>query len=342
MNRLGPLMIDLAGLELEDGERERIRHPLVGGVILFARNYTDPAQLRALTAQIRETRPVLIAADHEGGRVQRFREGFTRLPPMGELGRAFDEDPQQACEMATRLGYVAAVELRAAGVDLSFAPVLDLDYGVSTVIGNRAFHSTAAGVTTLAGAYVAGLHLGGLGACGKHFPGHGYIAADSHDEIPVDTRSFAALEADLQPFLQVPLDAVMPAHVIFPEVDDQPAGFSLRWIELLKNRYGFRGLLFSDDLSMAAAGVAGDATARVEAAWQAGCDMLLLCNSPEQVDRVLSDWQPTPRSLPVHSVEAIRALPMGVAAQACCRSGEYYRQAVSLAGELCARSESRT
>lgn len=336
MTNLGPLMIDVAGLELDDDERRRIAHPQVGGVILFARNYANPEQLRRLTASIREVRSVLIAADHEGGRVQRFRDGFTRLPPMAALGRLYDRDPSAASEAARRLGYLVAAELRGVGVDLSFAPVLDLDYGVSTVIGDRAFHSTAAGVAELAGAFVTGLHQGGLGACGKHFPGHGYIAADSHDEVPVDLRSFEALEADLQPFLQVPLDAVMPAHVIFPAVDDKPAGFSRRWIELLKGRYGFGGLLFSDDLSMAGAGVVGEAPARVEAAWQAGCDMLLLCNSPDQVDRVLREWEPSPRSFPVHGVDEIRALPFGPAARHCCLSGDYYRESVRLAGELCA------
>jgi beta-N-acetylhexosaminidase len=329
-------MIDIAGVELDAVERARIAHPLVGGVILFARNYASPEQLCRLTADVRAVRPVLIAADHEGGRVQRFREGFTRLPPMATLGRLYDHDQDAARDAARHLGYLIAVELRSAGIDLSFAPVLDLDYGVSTVIGDRAFHTTADGVVDLAGAFVAGLHLGGLGACGKHFPGHGYIAADSHDEVPVDTRDFARLEADLQPFLKVPLDAVMPAHVIFPAVDDHPAGFSRRWIGLLKGRYGFGGLLFSDDLSMAGAGVVGEAPARVEAAWQAGCDMLLLCNAPDQVDRVLRDWRPSTRHLPVRSVDGIRALPLGSAAKRCCRAGDYYRSAVRLAGELCA------
>ena len=293
---LGPLMIDVAGLELTDAERERLTHPLVGGVILFKHNYRDPQQLTALCAAIHRLRsPALpIAIDHEGGRVQRCREGFTHVPPMRRLGELWDSDRTAAREAASSLGYLLAAELRACGVDYSFTPVLDLDWGPSGVIGDRAFHKNPDAVAELAGALIDGLRAAGMGCCGKHFPGHGWVAADSHLAIPVDERSLAEMEPDLTPYRHLKLDGVMPAHVIYPKVDPRPAGFSPVWLQKLRTEFKFDGVIFSDDLSMEGAAFAGNMVQRAEAAWAAGCDMLLICNSPDAVADVLANWKPTP------------------------------------------------
>ncbi len=290
----GPLMIDIAGLELTDCDRERLCHPLVGGLILFSRNYESRQQLSKLTAEIHALRspPLLVAIDHEGGRVQRCREEFTCLPPMRSLGELWERDPRQSLEAARRIGYVLATELRQAGVDLSFTPVLDLDWGRSGVVGDRSFHGDPEVVAQLAGQLIEGLHLAGMRACGKHFPGHGWAEADSHVAIPVDPRTLAEIEQDMRPYRSLPLDAIMPAHVIYPQVDSRPAGFSPVWINTLRQDIGFVGVIFSDDLSMQGASVAGDVVERVKAAWSAGCDMLLVCNSPDKVDDVLSLWRP--------------------------------------------------
>ena len=290
----GPLMIDIAGYELTDLERERLAHPLVGGVILFSRNYQSPAQLAALTAEIHSLcfPPLLIATDHEGGRVQRCREGFTRLPPMRRLGEWWDSDAAAALEAARSIGYVLAAELRSCGVDLSFTPVLDLDWGRSSVIGDRAFHADPQAVIALAGALITGMRQAGMAACGKHFPGHGWAEADSHHQLPVDTRTLAELAPDIEPYRQLPLDAVMPAHVVYTSFDKNTSCFSSKWNDLLRNEINFSGVVFSDDLSMQAAGVVGDVVARVDAAWQAGCDMLLICNAPDDVGEVLARWKP--------------------------------------------------
>ncbi|MDD5250536.1 MAG: beta-N-acetylhexosaminidase [Rhodocyclaceae bacterium] len=297
MNTLGPLMIDVAGTLLSDLDRERLRHPLVGGVILFSRNYESPAQLEALCAEIHVLRRLPIAVDHEGGRVQRFREGFTRLPAMRRLGAWWDDEPQAACAAAQAIGFVLAAELRALGVDLSFAPVLDLDWERSGVIGDRAFHRDPRAVIALAGSLIAGLRAAGMACCGKHFPGHGWVEADSHVAIPVDERRLGDMAADMQPYRELQLDAVMPAHVIYAQVDSRPAGFSPLWIEKLRQELGFEGVIFSDDLSMAGASVAGDIVARAEAAWGAGCDMLLVCNAPDAVGELLERWHPAPDPL---------------------------------------------
>ena len=291
---LGPLMIDIAGVQLSAEERDRLSHPLVGGVILFSRNYESHAQLTTLCSEIHVIRtPRLpIAVDHEGGRVQRFRNGFTSLPAMRLLGNLWDTDRARACDAARSIGYVLAAELRALGVDLSFTPVLDLDYGRSAVIGERAFHRDPLGVSELAGALIAGLRMAGMGACGKHFPGHGHVAADSHVAIPVDERDLDDLQDDISPYRQLKLDGVMPAHVIYRRVDDQPAGFSRRWLDFLRGECGFDGVIFSDDLSMQGASVAGDIIARANAAWDAGCDMLLVCNAPDEVGVLLGHWHP--------------------------------------------------
>jgi len=290
----GPLMIDIAGTELTDLDRQRLCHPLVGGIILFSRNYRDRAQLTALCDEIHALREprLLIAVDHEGGRVQRFREGFTRLPPMRALGLLHDSDPVAALEAAHAAGFVLAAELRACGVDYSFTPVLDLDYGPSRVIGDRAFHRDPAVVVALAGALGEGLKAGGMGTCGKHFPGHGYVIPDSHVELPIDDRPLAAMADDLRPYRDLALDAVMAAHVIYECVDCNTAVFSNKWITYLRNDLKFDGVVFTDDLSMAGAGVVGDMLARVETAWAAGCDMLLVCNAPDAVAQVLAGWQP--------------------------------------------------
>jgi beta-N-acetylhexosaminidase len=305
----GPLMIDIAGLRLTDLDRERLKHTLVGGIILFGRNYQCPEQLASLTAEIRTLRSpqLLIAIDHEGGRVQRCREGFTRLPPMRCLGEMWDNKPDEALAAARALGYVLAAELRARGVDMSFTPVLDLDWGRSTVIGDRAFHSDPVVVSQLAAALIEGLHSAGMVACGKHFPGHGWAVADSHVAMPVDERSLAELAPDLQPYRQIKLDAVMPAHVIYPQIDARPAGFSSVWLNKLRGELGFDGVIFSDDLSMQGASVAGDIVGRVSAAWDAGCDMMLVCNSPEAVGDLLDRWQPAPD--PVRAKRIERLLP---------------------------------
>jgi len=290
----GPLMIDIAGKNLTDLDRQRLCHPLVGGVILFSRNYENTDQLQALTAAIHALRTprLLIAVDHEGGRVQRFREGFTRLPAMRRLGLLYDQDAAAGLAAAKATGLVLATELRTRGVDFSFTPVLDLDYGPSRVIGDRAFHRSPAAVVALAGALGEGLKQGGMGTCGKHYPGHGYVIPDSHVDLPVDDRPLAAMADDLLPYRQLPLDSVMAAHVIYENIDSNTAVFSSKWIDYLRNDIKFDGVVFTDDLSMAGAGVVGDMLARVRTAYAAGCDMLLVCNAPEAVAQVLDGWQP--------------------------------------------------
>jgi beta-N-acetylhexosaminidase len=309
MNEYGPLMIDIAGTELSALDRERLCHPLVGGMILFSRNYQSREQLQALCAEIHELRqpPLLIAVDHEGGRVQRFREGFSPLPAMRQLGACWDDAPRSAAESARVIGYLLAAELRALGVDFSFAPVLDLDWGRSGVIGNRSFHASPEAVTCLAGSLIDGMRGAGMACCGKHFPGHGWAEADSHVAIPVDERPLDQLAADMMPYRQLKLDAVMPAHVIYPQVDSRPAGFSPVWLGMLREQLGFDGVIFSDDLSMEGASVAGDIVERAEAAWTAGCDMLLICNAPDAVGDLLDRWQPQPD--PIGATRIAKLLP---------------------------------
>jgi beta-N-acetylhexosaminidase len=291
---LGPVMLDVGGLELTVEERERLRHPAAGGVILFARNFESPRQLLALTGAIRALRrpELLIAVDQEGGRVQRFQNGFTRIPAMRAFGRRWGGGAEEARRLAEAAGYVIAVELRSHGVDFSFAPVLDVDFGSSSVIGDRAFSDDPAVIAALAEAFVAGLKSGGAASVGKHFPGHGFVRADSHVDVPVDERPLEAIEAaDLRPYRGLigrGLDAVMPAHVIYPAVDSRPAGFSPVWLrDILRGRLGFEGMIFSDDLSMEGASVAGGPLERARAALEAGCDMVLLCNAPQNAGALL-------------------------------------------------------
>lgn len=283
---LGPVMLDLAGTELSAEDRELLQHPAVGGVILFARNYQHPAQVAALTAVIRAVREphLLVAVDQEGGRVQRFRDGFKRLPPAGYYTALYQQSPETAKHAAQRMGWLMASELQAVGVDFSFAPVLDIDRGLSRVIGDRAFGQDTPTVMALTGAWMQGVRLAGMVSVGKHFPGHGGVSADSHEALPCDERRWETLWAeDIAPFghlIAQGLEAVMPSHVVYSCLDDAPAGFSPRWLQdILRGQMGFQGAIFSDALDMAAAAAAGDFVGRAQAALAAGCDQLLMCNN---------------------------------------------------------------
>jgi beta-N-acetylhexosaminidase len=298
---LGPVVLDPLGPVLTDDDRRRMLHPACGGVILFARNFENAPQLLALTEEIHSLREpaLLIGVDHEGGRVQRFRDSFTVLPPMRALGGLWDRDREAGRAAAAAAGYIIAAELAAHGLDFSFTPVLDLDYGTNSVIGDRALHFDPHAVGALAAAMIRGLADGGMAAVGKHFPGHGFVAADSHVAIPVDERPLAEiLRKDLAPYvpaIAAGLAGVMPAHVVYPKVDRAPAGYSRAWLQdVLRGRLGFEGLIFSDDLSMAGAGSAGDSAARACAAMDAGCDMVLICNDPQAADRLLEALQGRP------------------------------------------------
>lgn len=296
---LGPVMLDIAGTQLTAGDINRLLHPLTGGVILFTRNYLDVHQLVELTQQIHALRnpPLLIAVDHEGGRVQRFQKGFTKLPAMRELGKIWDRQPARARHLAKQVGFVLAAELNTCGVDFSFTPVLDLDYGQSCVIGDRAFHHDPNAVSDLAHHLMLGLKMGGMSAVGKHFPGHGYIQADSHLEKSIDQRRYLDIEMnDLIPFQQMidlGLAGIMPAHVIYPKVDQHPAGFSTVWLQkVLRTELQFEGCIFSDDLSMqGAADYLESIVKRAQTALSAGCDMLLVCNNPQGADEILNQLQ---------------------------------------------------
>lgn len=305
----GPVILDVEGLVLTQADKNRICHPLTGGVILFGRNYQSRVQLTALTQAIRALRPdVLIAIDHEGGRVQRCKtDGFTHLPAMARLGYLWNGKqlpnglytPAQtallAMKAATAVGYVLASELLACGVDFSFTPVLDVAYGNSSVIGDRAFHSEPSVIATLARSLNHGLLLAGMKNCGKHFPGHGFAQADSHVEVPTDARSLETiLQNDARPYIDLgfALDAVMPAHVIYPQVDRHPAGFSKKWLQdILRRQMEFTGVIFSDDLAMEGASVMGDVVQSGQAALEAGCDAILICNRPELADQLLAHLQ---------------------------------------------------
>lgn len=287
-------MVDLAGSTLSQEEREVLQHPLVGGVILFSRNYESPQQIRQLVTEIHALRTprLLVAVDHEGGRVQRFRDGFTRLPAVGCLGEVHRRDRKLARQYAEASGWLMASELLAVGVDFSFAPVLDLGRKVSSVIGDRAFHRHPDVVADLAHHYMIGMKLAGMMATGKHFPGHGGVAADSHVALPVDERSYAdSMAEDMLPFermIHYDVAAMMMAHVVYPAVDELPSGFSRRWIQdILRGQLRFQGVVFSDDLGMEGAAVMGDYLQRARAALQAGCDMVLVCNSLEGRNQVL-------------------------------------------------------
>jgi beta-N-acetylhexosaminidase len=302
---LGPAVIDVVGLALTDDDRRRLCHPAAGGVILFTRNFQDAQQLVSLTEDIQRLRePELpICVDHEGGRVQRFKAGFTLLPPMRSLGRLWDRDRPAGRAAARAAAYVAASELAAHGVDFSFAPVLDLDFGASGVIGDRALHYDPTAVGALGAALIQGFADAGMAAVGKHFPGHGFCEADSHVAIPTDGRTFAEIwKKDIVPYkpaIEAGMAAVMPAHVIYSQVDPEPAGYSKYWLqEVLRGKLGFDGLIFSDDLSMEGASTAGGIPERARAALGAGCDMVLLCNDPAGQDVLLESLQDVPLAKP--------------------------------------------
>jgi len=298
---LGPLMMDLEGTSITAAERELMAHPLVGGVILFTRNYVDPEQLTELVAGIHAVRtpPLIVAVDQEGGRVQRFQKGFTRLPPARLIGHAFDQDPKGGLELARRTGWLMASELRSHGVDISFAPVIDLDYGVNEAIGTRAFHKRTEAVSQLAIAYMYGMREAGMAATAKHFPGHGAVTADSHHILPGDRRELVDMADDLSPYRRLianGLPSVMVAHIVFPALDAAPASLSSAWIrDVLRGELRFQGVVFADDLSMGGAAAAyGDVVARAEKALAAGCDMLPVCNNRASVLKLLDGLKVEP------------------------------------------------
>ena len=307
----GPVMADISALELNQQERERLRHPAIGAVILFSRNFESVEQLQNLTMQIHELRdpPLLIAVDHEGGRVQRFKEGFTHLPAMRGYGEVFDVDPARALEQCSTAGWLMASELLELGVDFSFAPIADLDSGQSDVIGDRAFHSSPGIASELSLSFMLGMRKAGMAATAKHFPGHGSVQGDSHHMIPVDGRSFDELsENDLVPFrvmIASAVEGIMTAHVIYPQMDQQPPTFSNYWLnEILRKQLAYQGLIFSDDLSMAGAKVAGGPIERANAAMQAGCDMVLLCNDTPALDEVIDGLSTVSLVLPGKRLDA--------------------------------------
>jgi len=297
---LGPLMVDVAGTVLSAEDREVLAHPLVGSVILFTRNYQDPQQLGQLVASIRAVRapPLLVAVDHEGGRVQRFRTGFTLLPALRRVGHLYDQDAAAGLQLAREHGWLMAAELLACGVDFSFAPCVDLDHGLSEIIGDRALHAAPAAVAALSVAYMHGMREAGMAATAKHFPGHGAVVADSHLALPVDRRELADLNGDLQPYqllIENGLPAVMVAHVLLPQIDALPASFSHRWVSgVLRGELGFRGTVFTDDLSMLGAAGVGDIVERSRLALDAGCDVLPVCNDRSQVVRLLDGLKIAP------------------------------------------------
>lgn len=319
-------MIDLEGTAVSAEERELLRHPLVGGVILFTRNYLDPAQLSQLVADVHAVRTpaLIVAVDHEGGRVQRFRQGFSELPAARRIGHEFDADARRGLDLAHTMGWLMAAELRAHGVDLSFAPCVDIDHGVS-FITDRAFHSRPQVVSQLASAYAHGMREAGMAATAKHFPGHGAVAADSHLTLPVDRREMVDLDGDLMPYRRLianGLPAVMVGHLLFPAVDDAPASLSRHWIrDVLRGELRFQGVVFADDLSMGGAAEAyGDVVTRAARALSAGCDMLPVCNRREAVVQLLDRLKVTPepasglRLIRLHgrehyNLEALRARP---------------------------------
>lgn len=314
MPHLGPVMLDFEGVALTPEERELLRHPQTGGVILFSRNYQNPALLKELLQQIRaiDGRHLLVAVDQEGGRVQRFREGFSTLPPLGDIGSLYSGNIKEAQAAAEQHAWKMATEIIACGIDFSFAPVLDLDKNISDVIGNRAFHRDPKIVSDLSKAYIKGMRRAGMAAVGKHFPGHGSVAADSHVALPVDPRSYEEIaNDDLIPFKDTAseLRGIMPAHVIYSAVDPFPAGFSSFWLQkVLRGQLGFEGAIFSDDLSMAGASFAGDATDGAKLALQAGCDMVLVCNDRKSAIRVLEDLERQAKKPNLQSIDRLQKM----------------------------------
>jgi beta-N-acetylhexosaminidase len=311
---MGPLMLDVSGFELTHEEIDILDHPLVGGLILFSRNYHDQKQLSDLVRHVRSVarNDLLIATDHEGGRVQRFREGFSKIPAMGSIALQSNENIQQSGYLCEQFGWLMAAELLAFDIDISFAPVLDI-HGVSAVIGDRSFHQLPDEIVQLASQFIKGMHRAGMSATGKHFPGHGNVLEDSHTAMPLDKRSKKDIFAlDMAIFKAIHqqglLDAVMPAHVIYPDVDDLPAGFSQKWIkQILRQELTFNGVVFSDDLSMQGAVQMGDIVERAKLALDAGCDMVLVCNDPKGTAKVI-DGLPSDMDLQINSLARIKSL----------------------------------
>ena len=338
---LGPLMIDLRGLTIAPDEREWLESPLVGGVILFKRNFASVEQLTALVAEIHAVRqpPLLVTVDQEGGRVQRFREPFFRLPPLRALGRLYDEDRELALRTAGAFGWLMAAELRAVGVDLSFAPCVDLDRGLADVIGDRALHGEAAAVAVLARRLAAGAKKAGMASTAKHFPTHAGAHSDSHTEFAVDNRELADLDEDLRPYRELianGLPAVMVAHVMFPAVEQRPASLSSWWInDYLRGELEFKGAVISDDLSMVGASVVGSVAERVRAALDAGCDLVLLCNAPEQVPPTLESLRGYVN--PTAQLRLTRLHGRGELAWESLHASAEWRKATALVAPLCAR-----
>jgi beta-N-acetylhexosaminidase len=297
---LGPVMLDIDGLSLTPADRDLLREPAVGGLILFSRNYESPQQLTDLVDEVRTLRspPPIVAVDHEGGRVQRFRDGFTAIPPMRVIGRQFRADPKSALALARQAGWLIAAELRACGIDLCFAPCVDLDWGVSDIIGDRAFHARAEVVAELAAEFSRGLRSAGMAAVAKHFPGHGAVVADSHEQLPVDRREYGDVLDDMRPYDKLIgnglLAGVMMAHIVYSQMDPLPAGFAPYWIQReLRSRLGFDGAVLSDDLSMKATRRYGTMPERARLALEAGCDMVLVCNDRDAAQatvRALKDY----------------------------------------------------
>lgn len=331
---LGPVMLDVEGVALTPADRNLLREPAVGGVILFSRNYESADQIADLVSEIRAIRtpPLIVAVDHEGGRVQRFRDGFSVIPAMRHIGIEYEQNPERAATIARQVGWLIASELRAAGIDLAFAPCVDLDWGVSEIIGDRAFHRKPRVVAELAAAFARGLRSAGMAAVAKHFPGHGAVVADSHLELPVDRREYGDLLDDMQPYDSLiagsHIAGVMMAHVIYQEMDAMPAGFSRFWIEHeLRGRLGFGGAIFCDDLSMKAAAEYGSMRKRAMLALEAGCDMILVCNDrrgAEQVVQSLGDY-----SRPLSLVRLARLHGTGHVLRESLRTSELWQQANS-------------
>lgn len=336
---LGPVMLDLVGTSITQEEREMLLHPQTGGVILFTRNYESPEQIAALIDEIHKLRTphLLVAVDHEGGRVQRFREGFTHLPAAAEYGKVYMRDKKQGKQLAQQCGWLMAAECRAVGIDMSFAPVLDIGAGVSGVIGDRAFHAKPEKIAELAHEFMRGMHLAGMSATGKHFPGHGSVKEDTHTAHPVDMRTLDELiMEDIIPFermIHFGLAAVMPAHVVYPAIDDKPAGYSRIWCQqVLRQQLDFQGVIFSDDLSMQAAGVAGNYADRAEMALQAGCDMVLVCNHTDAAQQVLESLDDYTN--PASQMRLIRMHGRGKIERAELMASAQWKQAVDAVKQL--------
>ena len=339
---LGPVMLDVEGVALSPADRDLLREPAVGGVILFTRNYESPAQIADLVAEIRALRspPLLIAVDHEGGRVQRFRDGFTAIPPMRQLGHEFVRDSAQGLELARQTGWLIGSELRAANIDLCFAPCVDLDWGVSEIIGDRSFHANAETVAELAGAFCRGLRAAGMAAVAKHFPGHGAVVADSHLKLPIDRREYGILLDDMRPYERLTsnglIAGVMLAHIVYRELDEMPAGFSSYWIETeLRSRVGFGGAVFCDDLSMQATAAYGSMPQRVTRALHAGCDMVLVCNdrhAAQQAVAALNDY-----SNPLSLVRLARLHGTGHVLRETLLASDEWQQASAAVAHWCER-----